>query len=87
MANFDANEFLSDNEKQALLWLWENREEIERRYQEDDIMFDYPQYGGMPEPYYATLSGELVDWVQERVQSGFPSNKPNFLRKAMKYQL
>lgn len=81
------NNLLSDTEWQALLWLWEHRQEIEDRYSQQDIIFDYPQYGGMPEPLKAILSSGLVDWVQEQCQRSFPNEQLNFLRAAARHQL
>ena len=84
---FDLNTLCNEQEISALNWLWENHRELERRFQEQDYLFDYPDYGGMPEDLSATLYGDLVDWVQESTQLGFPTTQQNFMRQALKHQL
>ena len=84
---FDLNQLLEDREKDAIIWLWNNRALLEERFQNDDYLFDYPDYGGMSEDLLSTLSTELVDWVQENTQLGFPTNQLSFMRQAIKAQL
>lgn len=87
MTALDLNALLAEEEKQAVVWLWDNREMLVTRMSQDNWMFDFPDYCDMPASLSSILSSETVDWVQEHSQIGFPEGRDSFLREAVKSQL
>jgi hypothetical protein len=72
------DELLSSREQNAIVWLWENRQRLEQDFSQRDLIFDFPDYGGMAESGSKVLSGDLVDYIQDIVQTGFPEKKEFF---------
>ena len=43
------DDFLTQEEQKAILWVWQNHSALEQAYLKRDYIFDFPDYGNIPE--------------------------------------
>ena len=55
----------------AVKWINKNKKKLKQLSSNEEVVFDYPYYLGMPNKIHKELESDEVDWIQSELYETF----------------